>query len=335
MLTCRGIKLRRSATNWGWAGLLGLWFLVLGCGGAAVDQKVVRIGYQKAGTLSLVKARKTLESRLAELGYSVAWTEFPSGPPMLEALHVGSIDYGHTGDSPPIFAQSAGVSFVYVAASAPSPRGSGILVRADSPIKEPVDLRGRNIALVRGSSAHWMLLRTLDSAGLSLSDVGCRFLAPADGYAALRQGSVDAWSIWDPYLAAAEQDGQTRLLLSGEGLVSGREFYLASNEFAAREPELVEIIRDETDSTGQWALAHPEEVAKILAPSMGLDVQTVEIAERRRGRHGVVPMDGTIVAEQQAIADSYRAIGLIPERIVIGEAVLREGRRIPSGKDKP
>lgn len=82
---------------------------------------MIRIGYQKWGTCSILKHRGTLEVALRQFGGSVEWIEFPSGPPLLEALNAGSIDFGHTGDSPPIFAQAAGVPLIYVGASTPCP----------------------------------------------------------------------------------------------------------------------------------------------------------------------------------------------------------------------
>src|SRR5262249_11866359 len=112
--------------------------------GASYGQdKVVRIGYQKYGKFVLLKGRGTLEDKLKPLGYSVAWTEFPSGPPLLEALNVGSIDFGIAGETPPIFAQAAGAPLVYLAYDPPAPQGEAILVPKDSPLKSVADLRGK------------------------------------------------------------------------------------------------------------------------------------------------------------------------------------------------
>ena len=93
----------------------GLAISALGVGlPALAANRTLRIGYQKYGTLVLLKERGTLEKRLAPAGYEVSWTEFPAGPQLLEALNVGAIDFGTTGEAPPIFAQAAGAPLVYV-----------------------------------------------------------------------------------------------------------------------------------------------------------------------------------------------------------------------------
>ena len=173
-------------------------------GASSAPDKVVTIGFQKYGNLILLKGRGGLESRLAPLGFRVEWREFPSGPPLLEALNAGAIDFGHAGETPPIFAQAAGVPFVYVAYEPPAPKGEAILVPRNSPINTLADLKGKKIALNKGSNVHFLLVRALESAGVKYSEIEPIYLAPADARAAFERGAVDAWVIWDPFLAAAE-----------------------------------------------------------------------------------------------------------------------------------
>ena len=170
----------------------------------SAQDKVVRIGFQKYGKLVLLKSKGTLEKKLKPLGYKVEWTEFPSGPPLLEALNVGAIDFGNTGEAPPIFAQAAGAPLVYVAHEPPAPKGEAILVPKDSPIKTVADLKGKKVALNKGSNVHYLLVKALEKAGVKYSEIEPVFLAPADARAAFERGSVDAWVIWDPFQAAAE-----------------------------------------------------------------------------------------------------------------------------------
>src|SRR6185295_5904111 len=120
-------------------------------GTAGAEDKVIHIGFQKYGKLVLLKNKGTLDAKLAPLGVSVAWTEFPSGPPLLEALNAGAIDFGNTGESPPIFAQAARVPFVYVAYEPPAPRGEAILVPRGSALKTVADLKGKKVALNKRS----------------------------------------------------------------------------------------------------------------------------------------------------------------------------------------
>src|SRR5262245_36700110 len=143
----------------------------------AADQ-VIRIGYQKYGNLILLKGKGDLEKKLAPLGYKVVWTEFPSGPPLLEALNVGAIDFGHAGEAPPIFAQAAGAAFVYVAHEPPAPKGEAILVPKASPLKTVADLKEKKVAFNKGSNVHYLLVKALEHAGLKYTDIEPVFLAP-------------------------------------------------------------------------------------------------------------------------------------------------------------
>src|SRR6201991_1423823 len=156
---------------------------------AHAEDKVVRIGFQKYGKLVLLKGKGTLEGRLKAIGYSVEWKEFPAGPQLLEALNVGAIDFGSTGETPPIFAQAAGAPLVYVAHEPPAPKGEAILVPKDSPIKTLADLKGKKIAFNKGSNVHYLLVKALEKAGLKYGDVQPVFLAPADARAAFEKGA--------------------------------------------------------------------------------------------------------------------------------------------------
>ena len=172
------------------------------------DKKVVRIGYQKYGTINLLKAKGTLEPRLKAKGVTVEWSLFPAGPELLEALNAGKVDFGSTGEAPPIFAQAAGAPLVYVGNEPPNPKGEGILVLKNSPIKSFTDLKGKKIALNKGSNVHYFLVKALEKAGLKYSDVKVVFLPPGEAVPLLKKGSVDAWAIWGPFYTNAKRSLQ-------------------------------------------------------------------------------------------------------------------------------
>jgi sulfonate transport system substrate-binding protein len=293
-----------------------------GFGPAAFAQgraKTLRIGYQKYGTLVLLKARGTLEKRVANEGVTVKWLEFPAGPQLLEGLNAGAIDFGTVGETPPIFAQAAGVDFVYVANEPPAPTSEAIVVPRNSPIKNVADLRGKKVALNRGSNVHYLLVRALRHAGLDYADIQPAYLAPADARAAFTQGSVDAWVIWDPYFAAIQRQADARVLVDGTGLVDNTQFYLAARKFAGAEPKLVHAVLEELAKADAWAKAHPAEVARELAPLVGLDASTVELAARRAA-YGATPVTAQVLASQQTIADTFGELKLIPKRIAVHDA---------------
>jgi sulfonate transport system substrate-binding protein len=282
--------------------------------------KALRVGVQKYGSLVLLKERGLLEQRLAPAGWEVTWTEFPAGPQLLEALNVGAIDFGTTGEAPPIFAQAAGAALVYVGHEPPAPRGEAILVPTDSPLAGVADLKGKKVALNKGSDVHYLLVRALEAAGVAWGDVEPVYLPPADARAAFERGAVDAWVIWDPFLAAAEAATGARTLADGTGLVSNHRFYLAAQSFAAAHPEIVQAILDDLAEIDRWAGANTDEVAALLGPRMGIPAEVLQVALDRMS-YGVQPLDGAVVAEQQRIADTFHGLGLLPEPINVRDAV--------------
>ena len=282
---------------------------------------VIRIGYQKYGTLVLLKARGSLEKRLAPLHVEVKWTEFPAGPQLLEGLNVGSIDFGIAGEAPPIFAQAAGADLVYVGSEPPASAGEAILVPKDSPIRTVAELKGKKVALNKGSNVHFLLVKLLEKAGVQYKDIDTVFLTPADARAAFERGSVDAWAIWEPFLAAAQRQTGARILADGNGVVSNHQFFLASRTYAARRADVIAIVLEELAIVDQWAKTNPKEAAAALQPQIGLDQPTLELA-LSRGGYGVAPMNDAVLAEQQGIADTFYDLRLIPKHINVRDAIL-------------
>jgi sulfonate transport system substrate-binding protein len=283
---------------------------------------VIRIGYQKYGTLVLLKARGSLEKRLAPLHVEVKWTEFPAGPQLLEGLNVGSIDFGTVGEAPPIFAQAAGADLVYVGNEPPASAAEAILVPQDSPIKTVAELKGKKVALNKGSNVHFLLVKLLEKAGVQYKDIDAVFLTPADARAAFERGSVDAWAIWEPFLAAAQRQTGARILADANGVVSNHQFFLASRPYASKRADVVAIVLEEVATVDEWAKTNPKEAAAALSPQIGLDQPTLELA-LSRGGYGVKPVSDAVLAEQQKIADSFYDLKLIPKHINVRDATLQ------------
>ena len=282
---------------------------------AADKAKVVRIGYQKSGAFLLVKQDGSLEKKLAPLGYGVEWREFPSGPPIVEAINAGALDVAHSGDAPLVFAQAAGVPFVYFGVSVPSPDSSGIVVPKDSPLGSLAELKGKKIAFAKGSSAHYLVALALARAGLAFADIKPVYLQPPDARAAFQSGTVDAWAIWDPFLAAAEIDAQGRSLTAGLKLSPHREFYFGRREFVEGNPDLITALLDALQVSGKQAMSDPQATAAFLAPKLGLSLPVMERSEARKQRYGGEWFSGQAVADQQTVADTFFKLGLIPRAI--------------------
>ena len=279
----------------------------------------LRIGFQKGSfNLALLKSYGLLEQRLP--GTRIVWTEFPAGPQLLEALALGSVEFGATGDAPPVFAQSAGKDVVYVGAEPPKPDSSAVLVKPDSPLKKLADLKGRRLALQKGSSAHFLAVRAVQKAGLAWSDIQPIYLPPAEARAAFERGSVDAWAVWDPYYAAAEISGELRALATSRGLSSNNTFYLASRALS-RDAALLRTVFQALTDTDARVQADRRDAVQRYADFAGLPAATVQRMLERRGAAPVGALTPELVREQQQVADAFAELGLIPRPIRVADAV--------------
>jgi len=287
----------------------------------AAAPRIVHLGFQKIGAPFLLKARsEALDRHLGEHSAKAEWKEFKHGPALLEAVNAKEVDVGYVGETPPVFAQAGGVNFVYVATDPPAPLAEAIVVRKDSPVRALADLKGKKVALNRGSNVHYLLVKALESAKLSLKDIEVVYLAPGDARPAFETGKVDAWVIWDPFLAAAEQSG-SRVLASGEHLVDNRLFYVARREFAEQQPELLRTVLSEFKNLSDWESTHAEDSAKILAQSSGISYEALLVSEKRHA-YGILPITDAVLDAQQQIADSFRKLELIPKELRTRDAFL-------------
>jgi sulfonate transport system substrate-binding protein len=286
---------------------------------AGATPKEFRVGYQKTGVLVITRQQGVLERRLGKLGITVRWVEFTAGPPLLEAMNVGSIDLGAVGDSPPIFAQAAGAAIVYVA-GAPINNGQAILVKPDSPIRSLADLKGKRVAFTKGSSAHNVVIAALETAGLAYGDITPTYLSPADAGAAFARDAIDAWAVWDPFFAIAEKQQGARVLVNAADVARTYSFYLANREFAARHPKIVAEALAGLAEAADWAENNRHEVAKSLAAVTGVSLEAQTIAANRAS-FPFGPITEPMIASQQAIADRLYKLGLIPRAINVREAV--------------
>ncbi|RTQ36918.1 sulfonate ABC transporter substrate-binding protein [Variovorax gossypii] len=285
---------------------------------AQAPARQFRIGHQK-GYLTLLKGRGTLEKRLAPLGVSVKWTEFTAGPVQLEALNVGSIDFGDVGEAPPIFAQAAGAPLAYVGATVPRPQSEAVLVPKGSAIKTVAELKGKKIALNKGSNVHYFIVKLFEKHGLAFADLNLVYLPPADARAAFEKGSVDAWVIWDPFLAAAEKSLDARVLADATGVVGNRAYYFSSLDYVAKNSDVLAIAIEELNKVDVWGAANKGDLAGELATLWGLPKPVAELSVNRSA-YGTAPITKAILAEQQKIADTFFELKLIPKKINVLEA---------------
>jgi len=287
----------------------------------------LRIGYQKGGPLLILKSSGELDRRLGTLGVPVRWAEFPSGPPLLEALNAGALEVGVAGNAATVIAQAAADSpLVYLAVSVPNPHGDAILVPKDSPIRTLADLKGKTIAFTRGSNAQYFLIRALQHAHIDLGEVRQAGLSPTDARAAFESGSVDAWIIWDPFYADAQLNLGARVLIDGTGLVDDSVFYVSTRSAADKHRQILQIVVDEIEKTERWMQAHPYDAARQLAEATSLPLNIWQTALSRHS-YGVKAVDQKAIDSQQSIADTFFSLGLLPAKENVASAIWPEAAK--------
>jgi len=285
--------------------------------------KLVRIGVSKFGALlNYLRARKSLEPKLAKLGVQVEWKEFVAGPQLMEALAVDTIDVTYTGEPPPIFAQASGTPVVYLANERLGPASVAVLVPKDSSLRTVSDLKGKRVAITKSTNSQFIVFEALDRIGLGLGDIQPVYLSPADGRIAFEGGKVDAWSTWDPFQTSAEKALGARILYDGKGLQPNSGYYLSTRAFADANKATIAVILSEIAAVNNFAAKNPRVIAETLSPKYGLPVEVLEAVERRR-QHGLQPIDRRVIAGQQRIADAFYREKLLPKKLKIEEAVWR------------
>lgn len=287
---------------------------------AAQAQQAIDISYQRSSTLwILLKQNGQLEERLKPLGFTVNWHEFSTG--LLSSLNAGSVDlHADVADAFALFTQAANAPLTYYARENPAPGAQAIIVQDNSPLHSVADLKGKTVAVSKGSGSHYLLISALKKAGLTLADITPRYLEAPDGGAAFANGNVDAWAIWDPFFATQQLDHHVRVLADGkDGVADYNRFYLATTAFAKAHPDVLQVTFETLRETGQWVKSHPGEAAQLLGPLWGnIAPATVERANSRRS-YDIVPVKIDELAEQQRIADTYYASGLIPKPLKISD----------------
>lgn len=279
------------------------------------------IGFQKS-SLNLLVAR---EQKLIEKEFpnaKVEWREFPAGPQMLEALAIGAVDLGAVGNTPPIFAQAADKDLSYAGYEVYPANGLGVVIPKNSVIKKIEDLKGKRIAVQRGSSAHELLAKVLDKAGLTWQDIQPIWLPPADARAALDKGSIDAWSIWDPYLSAVELTGKVDVLIDGKDFPKTYAYYIANPKFTAAHPQALDKILKSLNQADTWILNNQTQAIDLYSSNTGLPQEVAKSAiDRRLKPSPIRPLTDENIQSQQKIADLFYAEKLIPKQINIQDAI--------------
>ncbi|WP_130804934.1 aliphatic sulfonate ABC transporter substrate-binding protein [Acinetobacter ihumii] len=283
--------------------------------------KTLSIGFQKSSLNFLIaKQQKIFEQEFPNA--KIEWREFPAGPQMLEALAVGAVDFGAVGNTPPIFAQAADKDLSYVGYEVVPANSQSILIPSNSSIKTIQDLKGKRIAVQKGSSAHELLAKVLQKAGLSWQDIQPIWLPPADARAAFDKGAIDAWSIWEPYLSTTELKGHAKSLIDGTAFPTTYAFYIGNPKFIQQHPDATQKVLNGLNKADQWFVKHQDEGLNIYAQSTGLDTQVAKaVLDKRLKPSPVQPLTPEVTQAQQQIADLFQQVKLIPKDIQVSQSI--------------
>ncbi len=291
---------------------------LLGAIASAGAQTTLRVGDQKGNSQAVMEAAGVLK----DVPYKIEWKEFPAAAPLLEALGAGAIETGLVGDAPFTFAAAANVPVKAIGAIRQSREGLAVLVPRESVIRSFEDLRGKKIATGRGSIGHQLILAALESRGWSASDVQIVFLAPSDAKVAYTQGSVDAWSTWEPYVSQEEVLFQSRRVITAEGLTPGIGFQVATpNAIRDKRPELEDFLRRLTAARA-WSLTNVIAYAETWGKLMSIP-PAVPLNWLSRAKIRIAPIDDGVVADEQKTIDLYFRSGLIQQKLNAADIVDR------------
>jgi sulfonate transport system substrate-binding protein len=292
--------------------------LALGGIGAAAAQTTLRVGDQKGNSQAVMEAAGVLK----DVPYKIEWKEFAAAAPLLEALSAGAIDTGLVGDAPFTFAAAAGVPVKAIAAVRQSGEGLAIVVPEKSAIKSFDDLRGKKIATGRGSIGHQLILAALESKGWQASDVQIVFLAPSDAKVAYTQGSVDAWSTWEPYVSQEEVLFKSRRVISAEGITPGLGFQVAAASAIKDKHEQLQDFVRRLAVARTWSQSNVAAYAATWGKLMNIPA-SVPLNWLARAKIQITPIDDGVVRDEQKTIDLYHRWGLIKEKLNAAEIVDR------------
>ncbi|ANE47126.1 hypothetical protein SY83_13615 [Paenibacillus swuensis] len=284
------------------------------------EKITVNIGYQGVGLLNLQQEKGWLEEAFAKAGAEVKWSEFPSGPPHFEAIAADRLDFGLVGNGPVIAGQAGGVQFKEIAVLSDGKRGDSIIVHGDSGIKRISDLKGKKVAVAKGSSAYTFVYRAAVKDGLKPSDIDLIQLQPDEAQAAFASKAVDAWAIWEPYVSIAQQQGAV-LLANGKQLdLASPSFAIVRTEFAKEHPELVKLFLSEYKKGLDWQQEHLDEAVELYAGLKKIEPALMKsIIEKQNPI--VEPVSDAYLKAQQETADLLFDTGGIKKKIDVKEVV--------------
>lgn len=283
---------------------------------ASNEKVVVNIGIQgSTGIFAYARDKGIFEEAFAKAGAEVKWYEFASGPPHFEAIASGRLDFGATGGTPVISAQTGGVDFKAIAVTGDGKRNNAIVLPKDSPINDIKELKGKKIAVAKGSSAYNFLYMVLDRAGLKAEDVKIIHLQPDEARPALDTGAIDAWSAWEPYVTTAVVQAHASVLVTGDDLnIFAPGFLIARTGFTSEHPDLTVLFLKTYEETRKYYVGHLDEVTDQFVKTKKLEREIISTV-LKNSRPLLSPITPEFARAHQEQADFLFSVGAIKKKL--------------------
>jgi sulfonate transport system substrate-binding protein len=220
----------------------------------------------------VAKQKKWLEEELAKVGAkpAIKWSSFAAGPPINESFAAGQQDFGFLGDTPAIIGKAAGINTRIIGLTSTGPRSLAVIVPTKSGIKTPKDLKGKKVAVVKGSYAHHLLVLVLQKGGLTTNDIELINLSQADITTAIQNGNIDGAAVWEPVITKLESQGAVRVLADGTGIKKGALVIIATNDFVTRHRDQTRALLKAYQRGAQFIKSSPNEAAQLIAKDVNL-----------------------------------------------------------------
>ncbi|MGG4143493.1 aliphatic sulfonate ABC transporter substrate-binding protein [Paenibacillus algorifonticola] len=286
----------------------------------SADGVQVNIEASQIGPILIAKEKGFFEEEFAKYGATVSYQTLQSSSQFLEAIASNRLDFARIGYVGAITGQAAKVDFKILSEGSDG-AGDGILVQKDSPVKSFKDLKGKKVAVAKGSSSWGLLLRALAKEGMTTSDIELINLLPDEAQGAFQSGQVDAWGVWEPHRTNQVNTNGAAIIADSKIIDAYTPGYnIARTKFTEEHPDLVIAYLTAYEKALQWEKEHFDEAVTLLAAIKKLDEETVRISLKNNVDLNN-PVSDKATESQQVTADILLELGEIKEKLDVSKVV--------------
>lgn len=280
---------------------------------ASKEKVVIRVAYQPGHAQPIIADKKGFFKEEFGDDVDVQLSVFASGPPIIEAFTAGQVDFCFVGDQPAIQGIANGLDIKILASYGSTEAGNALIASTKSGIKTLADIKGKKIGYTVGSVGHQLLLKFLESQNLTEKDAELLNLSPADMYASLQAGTIDAAVTWEPYITNSVSEGIAKIIQDGTGYKYNVNVIAGSSEFISKNPDITARLLKVFNKASVWADEHPEDTLKIIGEATSIDPKAFEASFSKFNRSLFLD-DKKIASIKETAAYLYKQ-GLIRKEV--------------------